>query len=221
MGTEGNGSNGETGLVDGDVAELPPAPAEVQELAEACVAYVERSLKIRLDFTPETLPLLDHWMRDRRKDVGVSKDDIMALVAAPAGAYLGEVARRVLRLRWFAPPGDYRRWRIELENVFLSMNPIGAAVEALLMQEAENWGASFRMRPEDKEHAKAVLANLGEVELEEYYAPSNRLEMLHIIADALMRKEYGEDEPIAKYGADDYGPLRAEAIGAIEEEGEN
>jgi hypothetical protein len=190
---------------------LPDPPAEVAELAAACVVYVERATKVLLDWTPETLPLLDHYVRSMRKELG-TKDEVLALVAAPVGAYLGEVARRSVPLNWFAPPGEYRRWRIELEDVFLSLNPIGAAVEALLLQEAEGWGAELRMRPEDEPIAKMALANLPEVEEDEYYAPSSRLEVLSIVADALWAHDVAA-ETTRKYAAADYGPVRAEAIG--------
>jgi hypothetical protein len=209
--SEGANGNG-AGEREPEGSALEPAPPEIAELAEACATYVERDTKVKLDYTPETLPLLDHWVAERRKEVGAEKDEILALVAAPVGAYLGEVARRVLRAHWFTPKGEYRRWRLELENVFLTMNPVGAAIEALILQEAEGWGASFRMHAEDEAHARAALDNLPEMELEDYFAPSNRLEVLEIVADALSRRASAEGEPPPKYGPSDYGPLRAEAI---------
>jgi hypothetical protein len=123
----------------------------------------------------------------------------------------------VLRLGWFAPPGEYHRWRIELEDVFLSTNPIGAAMEALLLHEAEGWGAAFRMRPDDQAHAKALLEELPEVEEDEYFAPSSRLETLEMIALSLQRRQIASiPEGVARphYGPTDYGPIRAEGIAA-------
>ncbi len=187
---------------------LEPAPAEVQELADACVAYVERATGVRLDYTAETLPVLDHYVREARAQAG-TRTELVDVVAAPVGAYLGEVARRRLPLRWFAPPGEHRRWRVELESVFLSTNPIGAAVEALELGDAPGWGAHLRLRPEDQAKANAALAKLPEVDVEEYYAPSSRLEILEIVVDAVLA---GVENP-RRYGPDDYGPFRAEAIG--------
>jgi hypothetical protein len=183
-------------------------PAEIAELAEACVRYVERSTGMRLDFAPETLPILDHYVRESRGQVG-GKPELLEALAAPVGAYLGEVARRVVPARWHAPAGDYRRFRLELARVFLSFNPIGAAVEAIELADVEGWGAHFRMRPEDERKAAAALAPIPEVSEEDYYAPSNRLETLQIVADALLA---GVKEP-RTYEAADYGPFRAEAIG--------
>lgn len=187
---------------------LAPPPAEVAELTRACIEYVHRSTGMTLDFTPETLPVLDHYVREARSEVG-AKPELVEVIGAAVGAYLGEVARREVPLHWFAPPGEHRRWRVELEDVFLSFNPIGAAVEALFLDAAEGWGAHFRMRPEDERKAEAALAVLPEVDEDEYYAPSSRLEALQIVVDAIAA---GRTEP-RKYGPSDYGPFRAEAIG--------
>lgn len=183
------------------------APREVEELATACIDYVQRATGVRLDFTVETLPVLDHYLRSARGEVA-TKPELLEVVAASAGAYLGEVLRRKLPLRWFAPPGEHRRFRVELENAFLSFNPIGIAVEALHLEAAEGWGAHFRMRPEDEKVAAAALAKLPEVEEEEYFAPSSRIEVLEIVIDAITGGVSGR-----VYGPEDYGPFRTEAIG--------
>jgi hypothetical protein len=193
---------------DEAVDELPEAPAEVAELARACVEYVKRSTGIELDYTAETLPVLDHYVREARSQIA-GRPELLDAVAAPIGAYLGEVARRRLPLSWFAPPGEYRRFRIELTRAFVSMNPIGAAVEALELQDVEGWGAHLRMRPEDRGRAEAALARLPELELEDYFALSSRLETLEIVVDAILA---GVSDP-PTYGPEDYGPFRAEAIG--------
>lgn len=187
-----------------------PPPESVAELAEACIGYVERATGMKLDYEPETLPILDHYVRERRAEV-VAKPELVEVLAAPVGAYLGEVVRRRLSCQWYAPPGDYRRWRLELEGVFLSMNPIGSAVEAIWLQPAEGWGAHFRMRPEDNRKAEAALANIPEVSEDDYYAPSTRLETLEIVVDALLAGTAPEES--RTYGPADYGPFRAEAIG--------
>jgi hypothetical protein len=193
---------------------LEPPPPQVAELANACIAYVERATGMKLDYTVETLPILDHYLRETRVGV-VSKEELVDVTAAPVGAYLGEVIRRRVPLAWFAPPGEYRRWRVELERAFLSVNPIGIAVEAIILQPADGWGAHFRMRPDDERRAEAALAILPEVSEDDYYAPSSRVEVLEIIVDAVLA---GVSEP-RSYGPDDYGPFRAEAIGEALDKG--
>lgn len=197
-----------------DSEAVPPPPAEVAELGAACVGYVRHATGMELDFTVETLPILDHYIRETRGET-IAKPEVVEMIGAAVGAYLGEVIRRKFGGSWFSPPGEFRRFRIELERVFLSMNPIGVAIEAITLQAAEGWGAHFRLRPEDERKAEALLANLPPVDEDEYYAPSSRLEALEIIVEGLLR---GVDEP-RTYGPSDYGPFRAEAIGEALDKG--
>src|SRR5687768_1752387 len=66
-------------------------PVVVLDLAEACVRFVKRALQIALDYTPDTLPLLDHYLRSASD---ISKEEILSLHVPAAGAYFGEVVRR-------------------------------------------------------------------------------------------------------------------------------
>ncbi len=202
---------------------LAPPPAEVAELSRACIEFVKKATGMELDFTAETLPVLDFYVRGVREEAG-GKTEVLALVAPPVGAYLGEVARRRLNARWHAPPGQHRRWRLELCDVFLSTNPVGAAAEALLLDEAPGWGARFRLMPADEALAERVLANLPEVDVEDYYAPSSRLETLEIVVDALVGHHLAQreksGEPARRYDEPDYGWARAEAIAEVDGNGD-
>src|ERR1700690_1893831 len=60
-----------------DAAELDPEagplviadpPRAVAELAGACVRFVATRYGSTLDFSPETLSLLDHWLADARAE---------------------------------------------------------------------------------------------------------------------------------------------------------
>src|SRR6478735_8569512 len=54
--------------------EFQPPPEPIPDFVTACLEYVRRALKVDLDFTPETLPLLDHY-------VTLSRDTIRELLA--------------------------------------------------------------------------------------------------------------------------------------------
>ena len=200
--------------------ELEPAPAEVSELAQACIEFVARALKFTLDFSPETIPVLDHYVQGVRVEAA-GKPEVVRLLAPAIGAYFGEVVRRNIPLRWFSPKGEHQRWRLEFEQVFLSFNPIGAAMEAVVVQDIDGWGGAFRLRGEDEPLAKSAVRNLPDVSPEEFYLPSTRYEVLTFVVDALTARELaeaGEEADlgaIANYTADDYGPVRAEAIGVL------
>ena len=90
----------------------PVPPSAVLECAERCVVGVRNASGLELDFTPETLPMLDHYLSETRdlprEPVG---DPVRGLVAALAGAFFGEVVRRTFPARWAAGDPDPMAWR--------------------------------------------------------------------------------------------------------------
>ena len=83
------------------------APAPVQELADACVRYVQAVFKIQLDYHAETLSVLDHYIRSRRQEVSLHPETA-GLLARVIGAYFGEVIRRKIPSFWHLPSEDGR-----------------------------------------------------------------------------------------------------------------
>src|SRR5688500_505633 len=71
---------------------LAKPPQHVAELALACVEYVRRSTDSTLDWTPDTLPFLDAWVRQAREQ---PRPEVVQLLAPAVGAYFGEVIRKV------------------------------------------------------------------------------------------------------------------------------
>ena len=145
--------------------------------------FVAQRYGVMLDFTPETLSLVDQWLRDARKELAV-RPEIEPIVASAAGAYLGEVVRREYGGRWFVE-GDESGWRLYLSTVYCAFNPVGMAREALLLGEAEGWHAHFELDPGEREGVEARLAALPEVSDDEYYAPSTRYDVVNIVVEAL------------------------------------
>ena len=158
-------------------------PVRVAELAAACVRFVAQRYGVMLDFMPETLSLVDQWLRDGRHEVA-ERPEVEPLMEAAAGAYLGEVVRREFGGRWFAD-GDESGWRLYLSTVYCAFNPVGMAREALLLGEAEGWHAHFELDPGEREGIEARLAALPEVSDEEFYAPSTRYDVVCIVVEAL------------------------------------
>ncbi len=103
---------------DDDPARVDPsgvdeAPHLVLELAASAFRMVKQTLKIDLDFTPDTLPLLDHHLKSARNEASES-EDLRDLLASSAGGYFGEVVRRHL---------PYVRWHVETREGL----PVGAS----------------------------------------------------------------------------------------------
>jgi hypothetical protein len=170
--------------VPDDTAE-DAIPEAVAERVTACIEYVARAVDMPLDFSPETLPVLDHYLslvRDNARE----RESVRPLVAHAVGAYFGEVARRQLDGFWRLPSANPHDWQLCARSVFLAFNPIGMAFDALL-QSAEHEGPSSRLRVAPEEHWLVAerLAQAPEVSEEEYYLLSTRLEGIEIAALAL------------------------------------
>jgi hypothetical protein len=161
--------------------EFPPPPGAIFELAERAVDFVRHAVRgqrgeMILDYKPETLPLLDHYLH------GVPKDqpETIALIAAAAGAYFGEVARRVLGGAWVEGPEPPQEWTLAA-NSGLKFVPGDLAQAAILKDEA---GAAFEVDDDDRAAVEEALEG-KEVTEDEYYSLSGRLETFLLIADVL------------------------------------
>jgi hypothetical protein len=125
-GTNGN-SNGQSRAASSNEAGAPPTV--IADLAASCVRYVQHGVGFTLDFEPETLPVLDHYVDLARKAANERKE-AAPLVAQAIGAYLGEVARRKYGGFWRIED-DPRSFRVEFEAVYLILRPIELVSRAL------------------------------------------------------------------------------------------
>jgi hypothetical protein len=203
---------------------LEPPPERVRELAMACVGFVARATGVTLDFEPETLSVLDHYVEQARSGAQVTgpvpqntekpqeRREILALVARVAGAYFGEVVRRRHKSWWRAASDDPAEWRIEFEDLYLSLSPVQLVADALLrtdddssLEEGAQMYAGLELLEEDQEAARDRLADLPEVPIAEYYAPTTRLEVIDIVAEAIRARRIaaGEDA-VAALAPGDY-----------------
>jgi hypothetical protein len=182
--------------------ELEPPPPIVAELAAACVRFVATRYGVMLDFTPETLSLVDQWVHDARVELAVSPQSI-DLVQGAAGAYLGEVIRRAFGGSWFAQ-GEQDGWRVDLSRAFLTFNPVGMVREALLMETQEGWHAHLETDVAEREDLERRLAALPEVPDDEYYAPTTRFDVVHIAYEALRATMRAAGLDDVRFGPEDY-----------------
>lgn len=209
-----NSSGNGAGRVPGahDLPGAPP-PDAVVDLAEGCVRFVEKALGVRLDYQPETLPVLDHYLAQARGAVA-ARADVLPVVAHAAGAYFGEVVRRRYTSWWRTEGGDPTYWQIELEAVYLAFCPVLLVREALAREagdpeaeeEPEAGGlAGLLLEEEDRQAIAARLADLPPVSEEEYYALSTRLEVIDIAVEAIRaRRMAAGEEADAALEPDDY-----------------
>ena len=197
----GTGLNG-SGRLPPDEPEEAAAPDAVSELAAACVRFVASRYKVALDFTPDTLPVVDQYVRDARDEVD-TRPETLAIVAGSVGAYLGEVMRRQFGAFWFAD-GDHPGWRLYFTHVYLACNPLGMVLEALSPELAEGWHAHFEVDPGDADIVSARLAAIPEIEAELFALPTTRMEALTIVHDTLRQHREAQNTGDVRVGPEDY-----------------
>jgi hypothetical protein len=185
-----------------DLPPLPEPPAAVADLVAACVRFVTTKYGVPLDGTPDTLSLLDHYVRDAREDV-LKDDTRLSLVQGAVGAYFGEMLRRLYHGTWFAT-GDHDAWRLDFTTAYLSFNPIGMAREALLLESADGWHAHLELDAEDREELERRLTQLGPVDEDEYYAPTTRFEVVSIALDVARNNMIARGLGDVLFGPEDY-----------------
>lgn len=185
--------------VDDDNAPLELSedlPDHLRERALACVQYVFGATRISLDLTPETLPLLDHYLATARDGRGA----IVDLVAQAAAAYFGEVVRALYPARWHAPAGEPERWRVEFTRCFLWFNPVDLALEAMGL-EAD---ATFHVDAAERDALASALSILGDVSEEDYRRLSVRLEVLTSLHDQVVARQEARGEAEVFLGPEVY-----------------
>jgi hypothetical protein len=161
----------------------PPEP--VAELVTGCLDYVRRALAFELDFTSETLPVLDHYVSTVR-DLRAERPELVPLVARATGAYFGEVVRAFIPGFWRVPSANIHDWELCSRVCFLRFNPIGVAYDALYgEQEHDGPRSMLRCAPEDREFLERRLATLPPVPADQYHLLTTRFEVIEVAAEAL------------------------------------
>jgi hypothetical protein len=180
-----------------------PPPAEVAELAEACVRYVEKATGVTLDYLPETLPVLDHYVASRRAEL-LARPETVSLVVRTVGAYFGEVFRRRVEAFWHIAGGDSSLWEIRARPVYLSFCPFAVAYDAIAHGDEGGPTSPFQLEDDDREAVDQRLAELPAVSEEEFYMLSTRLEVLDIAVDVVKARMMGAGLGEVELSSDDY-----------------
>lgn len=181
-------------------------PIEIVELAEAARQYVLTAVGTELDYTPETLPLLDHYIRQSSENVR-ERPELAELLTRSVGAYFGEVVRRALPCFWRLPSSDARSWQLCFEQVFLAFNPTAFAWDALF-ESADHDGPSSELvlDREDREALELRLGALPPVSESEYWLLSTRFEVVEMAADQARLGLSRAGLAHVEYGPADYEP---------------
>lgn len=176
-------------------------PREAAHLIAQANKMVTDALGVAPDLTPETLPLLDGFLRTTAEDLPRSERE--KLIDA-IGCYFGEVARRKLDGRWTVVGSTPHDWRIELTSCFLHFSPVGMVGEVLIRCESEDYDGTFSTLDQVRPDLEAMLNAAPPLSEDEYYSTSGRLETLTLVADWLVGQHLAAGRKPRSYSAEDY-----------------
>jgi hypothetical protein len=180
-------------------------PGLVADLAEGCVRFVERAVGVRLDYTPETLSLLDHYVTSAAEEAR-QRPEALNLVARSVAAYLGEVIRRRYGGWWHDEGDDVAAWTLRFEPVFMTLSPFALACVALGMSEEEaGLEAGLVIEAEELDEIGSHLAMLPPVPEDEFNLPSTRFDVIHIVIDQLKARAHKRGLGDVSFDDADYG----------------
>lgn len=207
MGTVDNGHGHRPHLGAGDPLEhsdFSPedAPEVILDLCAACDRFVQSKYGVPLDFTGDTLPLIDQYVRDARAELAV-KPAALDLVSHAIGGYLGEVMRRTFGAEWFVE-GEASQYRLYFTRVKLSTNPLGIARAALRDGEEEEYPSAFVVDPEYRGFVEEQLKQAAPVPEDEFYLPSTRFDTCSVIVELLHAKMEADGKERRRLSRVDY-----------------
>jgi hypothetical protein len=184
---------------------VSPIPPRIEELAAACVDYVGRALGFGLDFAPETLSVVDHYLADVRR--GLADNPALGTLVAPAvGAYFGQVVVSHANAFWHVPSDNLHDWLVCCRSAYLCLNPAGVGYDALHGGEAHDGPRSdLRVAPGDRVFVDGRLSALPPLPEGEYFLLTTRFEVIEVVLDSLHARMNEEGYGGTEYGPEDYG----------------
>ncbi len=156
-------------------------PPQIIEYAERTVEYVRRALGVKLEFDSDTLPVLDHYLRTVPADQPATLD----LVLITAGAYFGELVRRLLGGRWESTAEEASEWRIVLPTG-VQFSPAGFVAAAIAQAEVDDFDSGLDAPPRMRPYLAEALARMSDVTEEEFYSLCGRLDTLEHVHEVLV-----------------------------------
>lgn len=178
-------------------------PEPIIDLCRSLTDFVERAVGLRPDFTAETLPIVDHYIRESRGGIE-ERPALLDLTAQAIGAYFGEVVRRALTGFWNLPSPNYHDWQLLGKAAFFAFNPIGVGYEVLTRGAHHGPSAELKMAKEDLELVRARLEALPEEREESYFSLSTRFEVIELMAECVRAQAEARGYTDMSYDLEDY-----------------
>jgi hypothetical protein len=186
----------------------PLEPDWIRELGFACRQYVWSKVKIELDGTPETLPVLDHYVSLIRGDLQKGPH-AEPLVTRAVAAYFGTVLAMGIDGFWkVSSQSDESGWWICTRPVYLALNPVAVAYDVVAAT-VDHSGPASELQLDRLEYDFVMqrLARLPQLTEEEYFTFSARYEAVDIAVAALRERRHETGAAELSFTASDYGAL--------------
>lgn len=100
----------------------------VEALDRTFREQVRRALDFELDGSIESLAFVDHYLRMAQDE---SREPIVSLIAAGAGAYFGTLVANTIGASWVGDGRDPRRLRLLLAPQLIHFSPVDQAYEGI------------------------------------------------------------------------------------------
>jgi hypothetical protein len=181
---------------------------------------LRRAVKVQVDDSRDALAFVDHYLGLVGNE---PRSEILGLVAASAGAWLGELVRREVGGFWVGDGRDPRRLRLLLAPQFLWFAPVDVAWDVLVRGDEDRepddppLDTAFHLHPptpsdDDAAFVEARLAELPEVDAATYYTLTARFETLLLVLELLAWKRAHAQRPPRELGVADYLAVLAEGL---------
>ena len=165
------------------------APIEVEEYAKRAVEAVRRALDFDLEWDSETLPVMDHYLKEVK-----SRDPAMVeLVAASAGAYFGEVVRRKLGGRWDFGDEGPESWRLGLATG-LSFSPMGVAASVIVRADLQDFDSALDAIDEVRPSLERILGRMDAMAEDVFYSLCGRYDAVEHVHAVLQEEQRRAEE---------------------------
>jgi hypothetical protein len=190
---------------------LLEVPETIRDLCQALSDFVDKATGFRADFTPLTLPIVDHYLKMARSEVK-KRPEATDITAQAVGAYFGEVVRQTLTGFWHMPSPNFNDWSLMGQAAFVSFNPIGVGYEMLYARpDYEGPSAQVRVAREDAELVAARLSALPPEREDAYYSLAVRYEAIEMIYECVRAQAEARGYNDMFYSAEDY--IHSSALG--------
>lgn len=182
---------------------LQPSPSRISELSQAACDYVERATGLELDASEESLAFVDHYLRTVHGGTKLLPE-VIDLIAAALGVYVGELLLSRFGGRWLAIPtepgqtgsdetplldslDDPLGFRVELHVAPIICDPILWARQALLSGSDEEGEAEggLMVPPQLQDKLHDAMARLPPVSEEYYFSCTGRYETVCYLVELL------------------------------------